>query len=272
MITLKTEKQIAGMKASGRILTKTHHAIRSILRPGLTTLEINDFAEAFMRYKDSIPAQLGYEGFPFALCTSVNDEVCHGFPSNRPLAEGDILSIDNVVSYQGYLSDSCWSYAIGTLSAEDQKLMEVTEEALYRGIAQAQAGHHLGEIGQAIQSFVEAAGFSVVREFTGHGIGREMHEDPMVLHYATKERGIRLKERMVMTVEPMINEGAWKTKMDENGWTARTIDGKKSCQFEHTFVVRTGAAELLTDQKETQLTEEEAAWIHDYVAHHLRHE
>lgn len=265
MITIKTDEQIQGMKESGKILSKTHLAIREILRPGLTTLQVNDFAEAFMRFKGAIPAQLGYEDFPFALCTSVNDEVCHGFPNERKLQEGDILSIDNVVSYHGYLSDSCWSYGIGQLSPEDQKLMEVTEKALYRGIEACRAGNRLVEIGKAIQPFVEDQGFSVVRDFVGHGIGSEMHEAPQVLHYATPRKGPRLMENMVLTVEPMINAGVWQVKMDENGWTARTADGKKSCQFEHTFAIRKDGPEILTLQDETNLDEEEREWIHHYL-------
>lgn len=264
MITIKTDTQIAGMKRSGVILTKTHHAIRRILRPGLTTMQVNDFAEAFMRYKKAIPAQLGYEGFPFALCTSVNDEVCHGFPNDRPLRDGDILSIDNVVNFEGYLSDSCWSYAIGDLSPEDQKLMEVTEKAMYIGIDQALPGNHLNDIGKAIQEYVEGKGFSVVRDFTGHGIGQEMHEDPMVLHYGIDRRGPKLRKNMVITVEPMINIGDWRIKIDDNGWTARTQDGKKSCQFEHTFAIKEGGAEILTDQSQSSLDDEELDWIGAY--------
>lgn len=267
MISIKTEEQIRGMKESGKILCKTHLAIRHILRPGLTTRQINDFAEAFMHYKDSIPAQKGYEGFPYALCTSVNDVICHGFPDDRPLEEGDILSIDNVVNYKGYLSDSCWSYAVGKLSEEDQKLMEVTEEAMLRGVEAAKPGKHLVEIAKAIQPYVEANGFSVVRQFVGHGIGREMHEDPQVLHYVIPQRGMRLRENMVITVEPMINIGDWRAVIDEdNGWIARTVDGKKSCQFEHTFAIRRGGNEILTDQSQTELTAEEIAWIDSYFA------
>ncbi|MDD7543246.1 MAG: type I methionyl aminopeptidase [Peptoniphilaceae bacterium] len=265
MITIKTDEQIAGMKRAGEILSKTHLAIRSILRPGMTTLQVNDFADAFMRYKNAIPAQLGYEGFPFALCTSVNDEVCHGYPNDRALQEGDILSIDNVVSYEGYLADSCWSYAIGTLSEEDQRLFDVTREAMYRGIQAAKAGNHLVDIGRAIQPFVEENGFSVVRAFVGHGIGREMHEDPQVLHYVTGHRGVRLRENMVITVEPMVNAGTWEVKVDEeNGWVATTADGKKSCQFEHTFAIRKEGPEILTEQKNASLTQEEREWIAGY--------
>ena len=264
MITIKTDEQIAGMKRSGRFLTKTHHAIRRVLRPGLTTLQLEAFAEAFMRWKGAIPAQKGYEGFPYALCTSVNDEVCHGFPNERPLEEGDILSIDNVVNYEGYLSDSCWSYAIGALSPEDRHLMDVTEKAMYLGIEQAVVGNRIVDIGRAIQRYVESEGFSVVRHFVGHGIGREMHEDPQVPHYVTKERGARLRENMVITVEPMINMGTWQIYLDDNEWTARTADGRKSCQFEHTFAIRKDGPEILTDQAQTSLDEQELAWIDSY--------
>nr|WP_072514016.1 type I methionyl aminopeptidase [Ndongobacter massiliensis] len=261
MIRISTEEQIAGMKRSGRILTKTHHAIRRVLRPGITTAQLDRFAEAFMRWKGAIPAQKGYQDFPFALCTSVNDEVCHGFPNDRPLQEGDILSVDNVVNYEGYLSDSCWSYAVGELSPADRELMDVTYEALLRGMAAVKSGHRLVEIGKAIQPFVESHGFSVVRDFVGHGIGEAMHEDPQVLHYIGRSRGPRLPENLVMTIEPMINAGTWHVVLDENGWTARTADGKKSCQFEHTFAVRQDGVEILTDQRDTFLEEEEIAWI-----------
>lgn len=265
MIVIKTEEEIQGMKKSGEILAKTHLAIQKILRPGLTTMQVNDFAEAFMNYKGAIPVQKGFEGFPFALCTSVNDVICHGFPSEEEvLKEGDILSVDNVVDYEGYLSDSCWSYAIGKLSEEDQKLMEVTRKSLDLGIEQAVAGNRLGDIGAAIQTYAEENGFSVVRDFVGHGIGKEMHEDPQVPHYGIAGRGKRLHANMVITIEPMINVGKWQKYIEDNGWVARTIDGKKSCQFEHTLAIRDGKAELLTDQDETSLSEEELKWIENY--------
>lgn len=265
MIYLKTEEEIQGMKKAGEILCKTHLAIKKIIRPGLTTMQINDFAEKFMLYKDSKPEQKGYSGFPFALCTSLNDEICHGFPRNDViLKEGDILSIDNVVNYKGYLADSCWSYAIGELSEQDRKLMEVTEKSMYLGIEHAVSGKRLGDIGHAIQSYVEENGFSVVRDFVGHGIGKEMHEDPQVLHYGEPGRGKRLIENMVITIEPMVNIGAYQMKLDDNGWVARTRDGSKSCQFEHTLVVRKDKAEILTLQDDYELSKDELKWIEDY--------
>lgn len=265
MIVIKTDKQIEGMKRAGKYLSKTHLAIRKNLKPGITTLEVNNFAHAFMDFIGARPAQLGYQDFPFALCTSVNDEICHGFPNDRPLQDGDILSIDNVVEVDGYLADSCWSYAIGDLSEENQKLMEVTEKAMYLGIEAAQPGNFVNDIGKAIQPYVEDHGFSVVRNFVGHGIGQEMHEDPQVAHYDTGKRGPRLRENMVITVEPMINVGDWQMKMDDNAWTARTRDGSMSCQFEHTFAIRQGGAELLTDQNDTELSPEELDWIAAYT-------
>lgn len=253
------------MAKAGEILCKTHLAIKKIIKPGLSTLQINDFAESFMRYKGSTPEQKGYQGFPYALCTSLNDEICHGFPKEDVIIkEGDILSIDNVVNYKGYLADSCWSYAIGELSEEDQKLMEVTEKAMYLGIEQAIEGNRLGDIGHAIQSYVEVNGFSVVRDFVGHGIGKSMHEDPQVLHYGTAGKGKRLLANMVITIEPMVNVGKYNMKLDDNGWVARTVDHSKSCQFEHTLVVREGKAQILTNQDDYELNEDELAWIENY--------
>lgn len=253
------------MAKAGEILCKTHLAIKKIIKPGLSTLQINDFAEAFMKYKGATPEQKGYEGFPYALCTSLNDEICHGFPNEDVIIkEGDILSIDNVVNYKGYLADSCWSYGIGKLSEQDQKLMEVTEKALYLGVEQAIDGNRLGDIGHVIQSYVEANGFSVVRDFVGHGIGKSMHEDPQVLHYGTAGKGKRLLSNMVITIEPMVNVGKYNMKLDENGWIARTLDHSKSCQFEHTLVVRKDKAEILTNQDDYELDEDELAWIENY--------
>lgn len=265
MIFLKSEEEIAGMAKAGEILCKTHLAIAKIIRPGLSTLQINDFADKFMEYKGAKPEQKGYSDFPYALCTSLNDVICHGFPSDKDiLKEGDILSIDNVVNYKGYLADSCWSYAIGQLSPEHEKLMDVTLESLYRGIDEAVAGKRLGDIGHAIQSYVESEGFSVVRDFVGHGIGKEMHEDPQVLHYGKPNRGKRLLENMVITIEPMVNVGAYQMRLDDNGWIARTADGSISCQFEHTLVVRKDKAQILTNQDDYELDEEEIKWIENY--------
>lgn len=265
MIVIKSEEEIKGMEKAGEMLCKVHLAIQKILRPGLNTMQINDFAEKFMNYKDIIPMQKGYSGFPYALCTSLNDVICHGFPRKEDiLKEGDILSIDNVVSYNGYLSDSCWSYAIGELSDQDQKLMDVTLKCLELGVEQAVSGNRLGDIGNAIQTYAEENGFSVVRDFVGHGIGKEMHEDPQVPHFGTAGRGKKLIENMTITIEPMINIGKWQKKLESNGWVARTIDGEKSCQFEHTLVIKDDKAMVFTDQSKYSLDEDELKWIENY--------
>ena len=265
MIVLKTNEEIEGMRKSGEILCKTHLAIKEIIRPGISTMQVNDFAEAYMKFKGAVPAQKGYEGFPYALCTSLNDVICHGFPKEDDiLKEGDILSVDNVVEYNGYLSDSCWSYAVGELSEENQHLMDVTLKSLYLGIEQAYEGNRLGDIGNAIQTYVESEGLSVVRDFVGHGIGKEMHEDPQVPHYGVKGRGRRLIENMVVTIEPMVNIGTWKMRLEDNNWVARTRDGKNSCQFEHTLVVKKGKADILTNQDDYKLDDEDLNWIKNY--------
>ena len=178
----------------------------------------------------------------------MNDEICHGFPSERKLEDGDLLTIDMVVNVDGYLADSAWSYAVGELSPEAQKLMDVTRECLYKAIDIVKPGTRLGDIGHVIQTHAEANGFSVVRDFVGHGIGTNMHEDPQVLHYGRPNRGVRLEEGMVFTIEPMINAGDWPIAMDKNGWTARTRDGSLSCQYEHTLAVTKDGVIVLTEQ------------------------
>lgn len=248
MIIIKTKEEIAKMRAAGEILAKTHIGLRDLMKPGVRTSEIDAFAENFILSQGGIPEQKGYQGYPFATCTSVNDEICHGFPSDLILKDGDIITVDMVVNLNGYLADSAWSYLIGQPSEEVQKLYDVTKRALYLGIEQVKSGNRIGDIGNAIQTYVEGQGFSVVRQFVGHGIGVDMHEDPQVPHYGRPGRGQRLQEGMVLTIEPMINIGAWQGKMDSNGWTARTVDGSWSAQFEHTLAVTEDGVEILTEQ------------------------
>lgn len=238
------------MQIAADLLVKVHRALRDEVKPGVTTLELDRFVEKFITDRGGYPEQKGYQGFPYSICASVNDEICHGFPSNRKLKDGDLLTIDMVVNVDGYLADSAWSYAVGNISDEAQKLMDVTKECLYRSIALVKPGVRLGDIGHAIQTYAEANGFSVVRDFVGHGIGTNMHEDPQVLHYGKPGRGIRLEEGMVFTIEPMINAGDWPIKMDDNGWTARTRDGSLSCQYEHTLAVTADGVIVLTEQGE----------------------
>ena len=248
MIIIKTEKEIEKMQTAADLLIQVHRALREEVKPGVSTLELDRFVEKFITDRGGYPEQKGYQGFPFSICASVNDEICHGFPSERKLKDGDLLTIDMVVNVDGYLADSAWSYAVGNLSDEGKKLMIVTKECLYKAIDIVKPGTRLGDIGHIIQTHAEANGFSVVRDFVGHGIGKEMHEDPQVLHYGKPGRGIRLEEGMVFTIEPMINAGDWPIAMDKNGWTARTRDGSLSCQYEHTLAVTKDGVIVLTEQ------------------------
>ena len=248
MIIIKTEKEIEKMQTAADLLIQVHRALREEVKPGVSTLELDRFVEKFITDRGGYPEQKGYQGFPFSICASVNDEICHGFPSERKLKDGDLLTIDMVVNVDGYLADSAWSYAVGNLSDEGKKLMTVTKECLYKAIDIVKPGTRLGDIGHIIQTHAEANGFSVVRDFVGHGIGKEMHEDPQVLHYGKPNRGLRLEEGMVFTIEPMINAGDWPIAMDKNGWTARTRDGSLSCQYEHTLAVTKDGVIVLTEQ------------------------
>ena len=248
MIIIKTEKEIEKMQTAADLLIQGHRALREEEKPGVSTLELDRFVEKFITDRGGYPEQKGYQGFPFSICASVNDEICHGFPSERKLKDGDLLTIDMVVNVDGYLADSAWSYAVGNLSDEGKKLMTVTKECLYKAIDIVKPGTRLGDIGHIIQTHAEANGFSVVRDFVGHGIGKNMHEDPQVLHYGKPNRGMRLEEGMVFTIEPMINAGDWPIAMDKNGWTARTRDGSLSCQYEHTLAVTKDGVIVLTEQ------------------------
>ena len=248
MIVLKTEEEIMKMKEAGEILAAIHKGIAKMIKPGITTMEIDDFVEEYLKEHGATPEQKGYYDYPYATCASVNDEICHGFPRNEALKEGDIVTIDMVVNYNGWLADSAWSYGVGEMSEEAQKLLDDTKKALYLGIEQAKVGNRLGDIGHAIQTFAEGEGYSVVRDFVGHGIGKEMHEDPQVPHYGVKGRGQRLMAGMVLTIEPMINMGGYRLKIDDNDWTARTIDGSLSAQYEHTLAITEDGPIILTDQ------------------------
>lgn len=248
MVILKSEREIKLMKQAGLILAECHKEIAKMVKPGITTMEIDQFVEHFLQVNGATPEQKGYKGYKYATCASINDEICHGFPRTEPLKDGDIVTIDMVVNYKGGLADSAWTYKVGEISKQAEKLLEVTEGALYKAIEQAVAGNRLGDIGHAIQSYVESEGFSVVRDFTGHGIGPSLHEEPQILHFGAPGRGLRLKEGMVITIEPMVNLGAWGSKLDPNGWTARTVDGKLSAQYEHTIAITKSAPIILTQQ------------------------
>lgn len=248
MIFIKSQSEIQKMYEAGKLLASCHREIAKLIQPGITTFEIDEFVENYLKKHGATPEQKGYEGYKYATCASVNDEICHGFPRKTPLKDGDIVTIDMVVNLNRALADSAWSYAVGNISDKAKHLLKVTHDCLYRGIDQAQVGNRLGDIGHAIQSYAESEGFSVVRDFTGHGIGASMHEDPEVLHFGTPGRGLRLREGMVITIEPMINEGKWNCKIDSNGWTARTVDGKLSAQYEHTLAITKDGPVILTEQ------------------------
>lgn len=248
MIILKSKREIELMQKAGQLLANCHKEIAKKIKPGVTTLEIDHFVESYLKKHGATAEQKGYKGYQYATCASINDEICHGFPRNTPLKNGDIVTIDMVVNLNGALADSAWTYAVGDVSSETLRLLQVTKESLYRAIEKAVVGTRLGDIGHAIQSYVEGEGFSVVRDFTGHGIGRSIHEPPTILHYGEPNRGLRLKEGMVITIEPMVNVGAWQSKMDDNGWTARTIDGKLSAQYEHTIAITKDGPIVLTKQ------------------------
>ncbi|WP_188456573.1 type I methionyl aminopeptidase [Virgibacillus oceani] len=248
MITRKSKREIEMMQEAGRLLVQTHKEIAKMIKPGLTTMEIDTFVDTFLRKHGAIPEQKGFNDYPYAICASVNDEICHGFPRGEKLADGDIVTIDMVVNLNGGLADSAWSYKVGKVDQVGEKLLDVTKTALYKGIEQAQVGSRIGDIGYAIQTYAEGEGFSVVRDFTGHGIGPTLHEDPHIPHFGLPNKGLRLKEGMVITIEPMINEGTWESQMDTNGWTARTVDGGRSAQYEHTIVIMKDGPLIITEQ------------------------
>lgn len=249
MITLKSPREIDLMDKSGDVLAGVHEGLRDFIKSGVTGMEINQFADDYIRKHGGIPSQIGFEGYKWATCVSVNDEICHGFPTEKPLKNGDLVKVDMCVELNGAQSDSCWAYVVGEASPEVKHLMEVTKTALYKGIEQAQIGNRIGDIGHAIQEYVESQGYSVVRDFVGHGIQPTIHEEPMVPHYGEPHRGLRLKEGMTITIEPMVNTGDYHVKIDDNGWTARTADGGLSCQYEHTLAITKEGPRILTKQK-----------------------
>ncbi|MBA9026518.1 MULTISPECIES: type I methionyl aminopeptidase [Bacillaceae] len=248
MIVLKSEREIQAMHESGKILAACHREIAKLIKPGVTTWEIEEFVEGFLKEHGAKPEQKGYKGYQYATCASINEEICHGYPRKTPLKNGDIVTIDMVVNYNGALSDSAWTYKVGNVSKETERLLQVTEESLYRAIEVCVPGNRIGDIGHAIQSYVEGEGFSVVRDFIGHGIGNVIHESPEVPHYGLPNKGPRLKEGMVFTIEPMVNVGTYKSVRDPNGWTASTADGKYSAQYEHTIAITKDGALILTKQ------------------------
>lgn len=234
------------MRRAGRVVAQAHELVRERLRPGVTTADIDGWVEEFFRQQGAVPAFKGYQGFPACTCTSVNDEVVHGIPGERVIQEGDIIAIDIGAFVDGFCGDSAWTYPVGDVSELALKLLRVTEESLTKAIEQAVVGNRLSDIGHAVQSHVEAAGFSVVKNFVGHGIGRSMHEAPQIPNFGRPGRGPRLQEGMTLAIEPMVNAGGEGVRVLEDNWTAVTADGSLSAHFEHTVAVREGQAEILT--------------------------
>ncbi|SEB08827.1 methionyl aminopeptidase [Thalassobacillus cyri] len=250
MIKRKSKREIELMQEAGKLLAKVHKELRSFIKPGITTMDIENFVEKYLVKHGATAEQKGYQGYEYATCASINDEICHGFPRKDELKDGDIVTVDMVIRLNGGLADSAWTHPVGNISEEAQKLMDVTKSSLYKGIEQAQVGKRIGDIGHAIQSYVEGEGYSVVRDFTGHGIGETIHEDPYIPHFGEAGKGARLKEGMVITIEPMVNIGGWESKMDTNNWTARTVDGSLSAQYEHTVAITADGPVILTEQEE----------------------
>lgn len=246
MIYKKSERELVYMRDAGRIVALTLRELEKVIKPGVTTGELDAIAEAFIRRQGAEPAFKGLYGYPASICASVNEQVVHGIPGARRLQEGDIVSIDVGTVLNGYCGDGAATFPVGTISSTAAALLRVTEEALGKGIEQAVAGNRLSDISHAIQQWVEDHGFSVVRDFVGHGIGRKMHEEPQVPNFGPPGRGPRLEAGMTLAIEPMVNEGSYEVQVLEDNWTVVTRDGKLSAHFEHTVAVRDGAAEILT--------------------------
>ena len=247
MIHLKNSQQITLMKDAGRITGEALLLARDMVRPGITTYEIDEAIRRYIEKCGATPTFLGYGGFPASACISVNDEVIHGIPSKkRVLREGDIVKIDTGATYRGYVGDSARTIPVGTVSAEAQKLIEVTRESFFKGVEQVQAGNRLGDIGAAIDGYVVANGFSTVKRYVGHGIGTDMHEDPNVPNYGTAGRGIRLCAGMTLAIEPMVNVGREDVRELPDGWTVKTADGKLSAHYENTIALTSNGVLILT--------------------------
>lgn len=247
MIVLKSRAELAKMRDAGKIVAEVLTLLKERIKPGVTTAELDQLAEKECRKRKAKPAFKGYGGFPFSICASPDEQVVHGFPNNRPLAEGTILSIDFGVIYGGFYGDSAFTAAVGKIDAQKQHLVEVTERSLALAIDQVRSGGYLYDLAKAVQTCVEAEGFSVVREFVGHGIGKGLHEDPQIPNFVPGDgRGVPLKPGMTLAVEPMVNAGLPGVKILRDGWTAVTVDGKPSAHFEHTVAVTDNGPEILT--------------------------
>lgn len=246
MINLKSQQEIAKMEVANRIVAEVLQEVKKHIQAGIETIELDELAEEICRKHKVKPAFKGYRGFPKSLCVSINDEIVHGIPSHRRLQNGDLVSMDFGVCYDGYYGDSAITVPVGTISPEAEKLLKVTEKSLYAGIAQARVGNRLTDISHAVQTMAEENGFSVIRDFVGHGIGRNLHEDPQIPNYGPPGQGPKLQAGMTIAIEPMVSAGSWEVKLLDDGWTAVTKDGSLSAHFEHTIAVTDKGALILS--------------------------
>ncbi len=248
MISIKSKREIELLKIAGHIVYETHQYLKPYIKAGITTKKLDQLAEDFIRSQGATPSFKGYEGFPSTLCVSINEEVVHGFPSDRKLEDGDVVSIDIGACFKGYHGDSAWTYAVGRIDEEDAYLMEHTRKALYEGIKQVKPGNRIGDIGAAIEEYATKHKLGVVKELVGHGVGTSVHEEPDVPNYGTKETGPKLREGMVIAIEPMLTLGSPEIFIDDNDWTIITDDLSTSAHFEHTVVVTSDGVEILTGE------------------------
>jgi len=246
MVILKQPDEIDKARASNRIVAEVLSVLREKVKPGVTTRELDKIAEGVAEKRGAKPAFKGYRGYPFSLCTSVNEEVVHGMPSNRILVEGDIIGLDFGIYHQGLYGDAAITLPVGKIDEQAANLMQVTEQSLYSAINQVCAGNRLGDISAAVQETVEAAGYSIVRDFVGHGVGKSLHEDPQIPNFGKKGRGIELKKGMILAIEPMVNAGKYKVKILSDGWTVITADGSLSAHFEHSVAITDNGPEILS--------------------------
>lgn len=250
-VSIKSEREIELMRESGRILSIVHTELAKMIKPGISTLDIDKRCYEVIREFGCIPSFLNYQGYPASVCVSVNDEVVHGIPNkNRILKDGDIVSLDAGVIYKGYHSDAARTVAVGQVSTEWKRLMDVTKQSFFEGIKYAKPGYRIGDISGAIQDYAESFGYSLVRELVGHGVGRELHEDPQVPNFRTKRKGIRLEPGMTLAIEPMVNMGHYDVNWLDDGWTVVTADGSPSAHYENTILITDGEPELLTIERD----------------------
>lgn len=260
MIIAKSEKELEKMRAVGELIAGVREAIRAMIVPGVTSLELNAAAEKMIRDAGAIPTFIGYHGFPFAICASVNDEIVHGFSNDKPLKEGDIMSVDMAATYEGFVGDTATTVPVGKISDELKQLIKVTEECLDRAIAACQPGNRLGDVGWAVQEHAEKFGYGIVRDYTGHGIGRAMHEDPSIPNYGRPGTREKIRAGYCFAIEPMLNLGSHETKTLSDGWTVVTVDGQPSAHAEHTIAVTAEGPEILTltAEQKRQIREKQA--------------